>query len=504
MPQPFSFGAERLDTKTALQIALGERSGFLHEFVKSRIREAARQIAAIAASDSASYGINTGFGPLCATIIPKDQRALLQRKLLISHSVGIGDPIDPLLVRLMLVLKIHGLAQGHSGVGLEVVERLLWMLETGWCPLIPAQGSVGASGDLAPLAHMCLPLLGEGMLQRYHEVDGRPKAGLPKASSEVLREVGLEPLVLGPKDGLGLINGTQFIAAHAVLCVERLGRCLEHSTLIAAMMLEGLQGSHRPFDERLHALRPHAGATWVASRMREHLRGSEIAAAHEFCDRVQDPYSLRCIPQVHGASYDAWHHLRSVLEVEINSVTDNPVLVAEEEVVSGGSFHGQPLALPLDYACLAASELGSIAERRIYLSLLGIHPNVPKLLMSEAGLDSGFMIVQYTAAALASENKSLCLPASADSIPTGMGQEDHVSMGAHGSRKCLQVVKNLERIQAIELLCAAQALDFQRPLRSGEAVEALHEHVRSRIGYAKEDRVFGLDIQVCVELLRES
>ena len=330
-------------------------------------------------------------------------------------------------------------------------------------------------------------------VQHHREQQATPAGA--RASEDVLREHQLEPLRLGPKEGLALINGTQFIAAYAVLCCVQLEACLAQANLNGAMMVDGLQASVSPFDERLHALRPHAGAVHVATEMRRLLAGSEVPAAHANCDRVQDPYSLRCIPQVHGASYAAWMHLRDALMIELNSVTDNPVLVGPGEVVSGGSFHGQPLALPLDYATLAAAELGSIAERRIYLSLLGTHPNVPTLLLENAGLNSGFMIVQYTAAALASENKSLCFPASADSIPTGMGQEDHVSMGSISGVKCLRVINNLINIQAIELLCAAQALDFQRPLRSGAAVEAQYARLREVVPHATEDRVFGEDIE---------
>ena len=554
MPTPFRYGEDRLTPAIALALAEGRRRGELTNTGRARVTAAAAQVAALAAGDAVCYGINTGFGPLCATVIPPGERAVLQEKLLMSHAVGVGAPVEPIVARLMLVQKVHALSLGHSGVSVPVLERLLWLLEAGYTPVVPRQGSVGASGDLAPLAHLFLPLIGLGyldaafaktrpddaapVLRERDPADDRatstkpgaplndadsgtdtgtdagpaatnpyeraeaPGRGALVASAELLRRHGLEPLRLAPKDGLALINGTQFIAAYAVLCCLRLERCLEQAALNGAMMVDGLQGSISPFDERLHALRPHRGAVHVAATLRGLLAGSEIPAAHADCDRVQDPYSLRCMPQVHGASYDAWAHLRDALEVELNAVTDNPVLVGGGDIVSGGSFHGQPLALPLDYATLAAAELGSIAERRVYLSLLGTHPNVPTLLLRGAGLDSGFMIVQYTAAALASENKTLCFPASADTIPTGMGQEDHVSMGSIGGRKCLRVIGNLERIQAIELLCAAQALDFQRPLRSGAAVEALHARVRAVVPHATEDRVFGEDIAAITEVLK--
>ena len=497
MPTPFRYGQDALTPSLALAIARGRRSATLDGATETRLADAHEQVRAIAAGDSASYGINTGFGPLCSTVIPAADRGRLQKKLLKSHSVGVGAPIEPELARLMIVLKLHGLCQGHSGVSPAVVKRLRWFLKQGYTPVVPRQGSVGASGDLAPLSHLSLPLIGEGAVTGF---GGSPGEQTP--TKEVLRAHDLKPVKLGPKDGLALINGTQFIAAHAVVALTRLERCLEVANLAGAMMVDALQASHAPFDARLHALRPHGGAVAVAERLRANLRGSRVPAAHADCDRVQDPYSLRCMPQVHGASRDAIEHLRAALAVELNAVTDNPVLVDRGEVVSGGSFHGQPLALPVDYACLAAAELGSISERRTYLSLLGTHPNVPKLLLAGAGLDSGFMIVQYTAAALASENKAQCFPASADSIPTGMGQEDHVSMGAHGARKLLRVVANLERILAIELLCAAQALDFQRPLRSGAAVEALHARVREAVPHATEDRVFARDIEACRRLVR--
>jgi histidine ammonia-lyase len=497
MQASFSFGSDTLTPKLALALAHSKVDSKISAEVHRGVAEAHDQIVAIAQSDSATYGINTGFGPLCATIIPKDQRAILQEKLLRSHSVGMGKPVPILVSRLMLIQKLHALCLGKSGVSPAVIERILWLINHQYSPVVPSQGSVGASGDLAPLSHLFLPLIGEGHLNEGFD------ASLPaRPTIEVYAEHGLEAIELGPKDGLALINGTQFIAAHAVLAVDRLENCLKHANLIGAMMVDGIQASTSPFNERLHALRPHAGAVHVANSLRQNMKGSEIPAAHADCERVQDPYSIRCMPQVHGASYDAWKHLHDVLTVELNSVTDNPVLVGREEVISGGSFHGQPMALPIDYATLAAAELGSISERRIYLSLLGIHPNVPTLLMKDAGLDSGYMILQYTAAALVSENKTQCFPASADSIPTGMGQEDHVSMGSIGSRKLLRVVRNLERVLAIELLCAGQALDFQRPLKSGKAVEHAHAVLRKHITHATEDRIFAYDMKAAEDLVK--
>jgi histidine ammonia-lyase len=310
----------------------------------------------------------------------------------------------------------------------------------------------------------------------------------------VLDQYGLSPLQLGPKEGLALINGTQFILAYAVKGVQRLHYCLEAADIIGAMSLEALTGTKAPFDERLHRLRPYAGSRLVAQRLRLLLADSEIMQSHIDCGRVQDPYSLRCMPQVHGASRNAWLHLRQLTEIELNSVTDNPIILEEGDTISGGNFHGQPLALPLDYACLAAAETGNISDRRCYLLLEGKW-GLPLLLMRNVGLNSGFMIPQYTTAALVTENKTLCFPASADSIPTSLGQEDHVSMGSISGRKLTQVIDNLEYILAIELMSACQAIEFRRPLKSSGILEAAHEFVRNFVGFASEDRIFAEDIR---------
>ena len=323
-------------------------------------------------------------------------------------------------------------------------------------------------------------------------------------SSELFDELGIEPLQLGPKEGLALINGTQFIAAHAVKVVEKLHNCLSQADIIGAMMIEGLQGSIKPFFDELHQLRPYKGNIHVASRMRALLSDSEIMEDHIDCDRVQDPYSLRCIPQVHGASRNAWLHLKEMLEIELNSVTDNPVIINESLTISGGSFHGQPLAMAIDYACLAASEIGNISDRRIYLSLEGNSAGVPKLLMNDTGINSGYMILQYTTAALASENKGMCFPSSADSIPTSLGQEDHVSMGSIGGRKALRVIKNVEKILAIELLTASQAFEFRKPLKSGAILDEIHKLLRSYVTFASKDRVFSEDIEKGIAIIESA
>lgn len=491
--QTFHYGEDHLTAGIALQLARGEQKGELSETARQRVRASQAVVANIVESGAAVYGINTGFGPLCTTRISKEETRVLQSNILKSHSVGVGDPVATEIARLMLVLKLHSLAQGYSGIAEATLDRMLWHLEMDAIPVVPSQGSVGASGDLAPLSHLFLPLIGLGKV----EYEGKTMTG-----QELFRQTNLKPLDLGPKEGLALINGTQFIAAHAVKVVEVLHGCLSHADIIAAMMIEGLQGSIKPFHEDLHRVRPYKGNQHVAARMRAMLSDSEIMEDHIDCDRVQDPYSLRCIPQVHGASRNAWLHLKELLEVELNSVTDNPIVIDEALTISGGNFHGQPLAMTIDYACLAASELGNISDRRIYLALEGNSEGVPKLLMDDTGINSGYMILQYTTAALASENKGLCFPSSADSIPTSMGQEDHVSMGSIGGRKALRVLQNIEKILAIELLTAAQAFEFRKPMKSGAILDAVHQLVRQHVSFAQEDRVFGEDIERGIALIQ--
>ena len=490
----FHYGEDHLTVDLALDLLHARIRGQLSEPVRSAIESCSKLVHDIAEGEDAVYGINTGFGPLCTVAVSSEETRALQEKLLKSHAVGVGTPIHPEISRLMLILKVHALAKGHSGIRMETMKRILWMIDEEISPVVPSQGSVGASGDLAPLAHLFLPLIGLGKLWWNGEV---------YKSEELLRKFNLEKLELGPKEGLALINGTQFIAAHAVKVIEKFNSCLEHADLIGAMMLEGLQGSGKPFSPELHQLRPYKGNRLVAQRISFYLQGSEILESHADCERVQDPYSLRCMPQVHGASRNAFAHLNDMLEVEMNSVTDNPLIFEDGHSISGGNFHGQPLALPLDYACLAAAELGNISDRRSYLSLTGVYPPVPKLLMKNTGSNSGFMIHQYTSAALVSENKSLCFPASADSVPTSLGQEDHVSMGSISGRKTLQVLENVEKILAIELLLAAQALDYQRPMKSSPVLEEVHALVRSKIDHSEEDKVYTDDIEAAIQLIKD-
>ena len=440
------------------------------------------------------YGINTGFGALAQERISSDKVEELQRNLLMSHAVGVGDPVPPEISRLMLQLKIHALGIGYSGVSVETFERLLYFEEHDLIPVIPSRGSVGASGDLAPLAHMALPLLGRGAFW-----DG----DVHRPAAEVLAQHDLEPLTLQAKDGLSLINGTQLMSAYGAFILEKALQLVTISDVLAAMSLEALQGSIRPFDARIQELRPHRGQGQVADNIRLLLTDSEILDSHRHCGKIQDPYCLRCVPQVHGASRDALAHARRVIETEINSVTDNPLVFKDGDIISQGNFHGQPLALALDYAAIALAELASISERRTYL-LLGGHDGLPKLLMEETGINSGFMIPQYTAAALVSENKVLCHPASVDTIPTSLGQEDHVSMGSISALKLLDILENVRHVLAIELLTAGQALDYRQPLRPGRGVELTHKKLRANVPHREEDAAFEDDIAKCRSLIGEN
>ncbi|WP_298539251.1 histidine ammonia-lyase [uncultured Aquimarina sp.] len=489
----FRFGEDYLTAGIAVNIASGKIKGIISETAREKIRKSHQVVENIVDKGHPVYGINTGFGPLCTTMISKEETKILQSNILQSHSVGVGEPIDKEIAKLMLILKLQSLSKGYSGIAESTLDRILWHIDNDAIPVVPSQGSVGASGDLAPLSHLFLPLIGLGkVIYNSKEI----------STSTLFKETEITSLDLGPKEGLALINGTQFIAAHAVKVVEKLHSCLSQADIIGAMMIEGLQGSVKPFYNELHELRPFKGNIHVASRVKSLLKGSEIMEDHIDCDRVQDPYSLRCIPQVHGASRNAWLHLKELVETELNSVTDNPIIIDEELTISGGSFHGQPLAMAIDYACLAASEVGNISDRRIYLALEGNSPGVPKLLMEDTGINSGYMILQYTTAALASENKGLCFPSSADSIPTSLGQEDHVSMGSIGGRKALRVIENVEKILAIELLTAAQAFEFRKPMKSGLILDEIHKTVRKEVSFAEKDRVFANDIEKGIAIVK--
>lgn len=475
----------------SLYVDLDKRMELLSQ-ERGRILAARERVESALGDGKAYYGINTGFGALASARIDDAQLGKLQENLIRSHAVGVGPLIPKTISKLMLGLKAHSLAIGYSGISAETFDRLVLFYNKGLIPAIPSQGSVGASGDLAPLAHMSLPLIGLG---HFWNLEGT--ATVP--AEQVLKEHGLEPITLGAKDGLSLINGTQMMLAYGAFIIEKALQLMVSADILAAMSLEALQGSIKPFDSRVHAVRPHPGQSIVATNIRTLLDKSEILESHRDCGKVQDPYCLRCVPQVHGASRDALNYAARVIETELNSVTDNP-LVFDDEIISGGNFHGQPLALALDFAAIAVAELASISERRTYLLLEG-HDGLPPLLMRETGINSGFMIPQYTSAALVSENKVLCHPASVDTIPTSLGQEDHVSMGSISALKLLRVLQNTERVLAIELLTACQALDFREPLKPGVGVQLCHEFIRSMLPHATEDYLVGNDMNQCIEFI---
>jgi len=458
------------------------------------LRRARAVVDRIVAGGDAHYGINTGFGALATKRIDDSELEKLQQNLLLSHAVGLGPLVPKPISRLMLALKVHALGLGHSGVSEPVFLALLEFADRDLVPAVPSKGSLGASGDLAPLAHLALPLLGKG---EFWNEDGTATVD----AKQVLADQGLAPVALAPKDGLALINGTQLMLAYAAYVMHRAHTLLRNVDVLASLSLEALRGSIQPFDPRIQRVRPHPGQAAVADNVRSMMRDSEILESHRDCGRVQDPYSLRCVPQVHGASRDALAYVSDVVERELASVTDNPLVFEDGSVISGGNFHGQPLALSLDHAALALAELASISERRIYLLLTG-HDGLPELLINDTGVNSGFMVPQYTAAALVSQNKILCHPASVDSIPSCLGQEDHVSMGGIAALKCLEVLENVEQVLAIEALTASQALDYRKPLRPGRGVEAAHAALRKAVPHKEVDALFGEDIETCVQLLR--
>ncbi len=444
----------------------------------------------MASNETPIYGINTGFGSLCDVKISNENLSQLQSNLVMSHACGTGDEVPQDIVKIMLLLKIQSLSYGHSGVQLQTVERLIDFYNHDILPVVYTQGSLGASGDLAPLAHLSLPLLGMG------EVNSD---GFSQPTSKVLEKMGWQPIVLQSKEGLALLNGTQFMSAYGSYVLLKAMKFSYLADVISAISLEGFDGRIEPFDELIHFVRPHKGQIVTAKRMKDLLENSQIIMQPKA--HVQDPYSFRCIPQVHGASKDTIEYVKKVFKTEINSVTDNPNIFIESDVIiSGGNFHGQPLALALDFLAIALAELGSISERRTYQLISGLR-GLPAFLVDNPGLNSGFMIPQYTAASIASQNKQLATPASVDSIVSSNGQEDHVSMGANGATKCLKVMENLERILAIELMNASQAIEFRRPLVSSPFIEMFLKSYREEVPLVKEDRILHYDIQNSVAFL---
>lgn len=483
---------ERMTLQDVADVADGARVRFSAS-AEARVRRARRTVERAVRGGRQVYGVNTGFGQLADVRIDDDRLDELQRNLVRSHAAGVGAPLPERQVRAILALRANCLARGHSGLRLETLRRIAELLNAGIHPVVPSQGSVGASGDLAPLAHVALTLMGEGEVTR----GGRPM----KARTALSRD-GLAPLTLGPKEGLALINGTQVMTAigiDALLRAERLARAAD---VVGAMSLEALRGSHRAFDDRIHAARPHPGQRRSAANLRRVLAGSTIEPSHADCGRVQDCYSLRCMPQVHGAVRDALAHVRGVLEIEINASTDNPmVFAAQGELISGGNFHGQPVSLALDMLGTAVCSLGTISERRTERLLNPDLSGLPAFLAADPGLHSGFMMAQVTSAALASENKVLAHPASVDTIPTSAGKEDHVSMGAHAARHAERIVDHVATILGIEAMCAAQALDMLRPLRAGTGAEAARRALRRRVRALDADRVLAPDIAAAVRCI---
>lgn len=443
-------------------------------------------------SEAPIYGVTTGFGSLCKISIDKQQLADLQKNLMMSHACGTGERVPNEIVKIMLLLKIQSLSYGYSACQLITIERLIDFFNNDIYPIVYNQGSLGASGDLVPLAHLCLPLLGIG------EVEYKGKI-IP--SEEMLRHMNWQPIQLVSKEGLALLNGTQNMNAYAVWALIQSTRLSDWADKIGAMSLEAYDGRIEPFSEAVHAIRPHAGQIKTAARFRELLDGSELIKQPKV--NVQDPYSFRCIPQVHGASKDTIAYVQSVISIEVNAATDNPNVFPDEDlVVSAGNFHGEPIAQPMDFLAIALCELSNISERRIYKLVSGTR-NLPSFLVANPGVNSGFMIPQYTAASIVSQSKMYCTPASADSIPSSQGQEDHVSMGANAATKLYQVVLNTEKVLAIELFNAAQALEFRRPLKSSPAIESIFEAYRRVVPFIDNDEFMAPHIAKSIEFLRK-
>lgn len=477
-------GTDWLETAQLQDFIQQHRPIAVHPSAQDRITQCRTYLdQKLSGSNELFYGINTGFGYLQHVGIDNAQTEALQYNLLMSHACGLGEPVPADIVRLMLMLKVKSLAYGHSGVQLQTVSRLVEMCNENILPVVYTQGSLGASGDLAPLSHLSLPLIGMGEVWYKGQI---------RKSNEVLQEKGWSPVALQSKEGLALINGTQFMSAYGTWCLVKSQQLLKMADLIAALSYDAFDCVPSPLHEKIHSIRPHTGQVATAARLRQILQGSAILAQQK--KQVQDPYSFRCIPQVHGATKDVVAQVEQVFLTEINAVTDNPNIFPEDDlIVSGGNFHGQPLALHLDFLAIAMSEIANISERRTYQLISG-QRDLPPFLVKDPGLHSGFMIPQYTAAGIVSENKQLCTPSSVDSIPSSNNQEDHVSMGANAATKCYRLIKNVQKVLAIELLTAAQALEFRRPLQSSEAVEQLVQAFREVVSFNEKDRVLHDDM----------
>ena len=481
------------DLASLRAILAGERAPTLAAADYARLDASAAAVARVLSHGDAVYGVNTGFGLLASTRIADDKLGQLQRNLVLSHCCGVGEALPDRIVRLVMALKIIGLARGHSGVRRVVVDTLEKLLAAQAYPVIPSQGSVGASGDLAPLAHMSAALIGEGRIRLKGE---------ELAAKDALQRIGVAPLTLGPKEGLALLNGTQVSTALALDALFRAEDAFYGALVAGAMSVDALKGSDAPFDARIHAARGHQGQQDVAAHMRTLLAGSTIRESHRDCDRVQDPYSLRCQPQVMGACLDVLRNAAATLETEANAATDNPLVFAEDDaVLSGGNFHAEPVAFAADFIAIAASEIASLSERRLAILVDPKMSGLPAFLVEDSGLNSGFMIAQVTAAALVSENKTLAHPASVDSVPTSANQEDHVSMATFAGRKAGDVARNVTRAIAIELMAAAQGIDFHRPMQTSPQLEAAHALVRARVAHLDADRMLAPDIEALTDLV---
>ncbi|HEY1724041.1 MAG TPA: histidine ammonia-lyase [Steroidobacteraceae bacterium] len=476
----------RAALRSPVRVTLGTRDW-------QRVRRSQRAIDQMLASGKTVYGVNTGFGLLAQTQIPSDQLELLQRNLVLSHAAGSGALLPDAIVRLVMVLKIASLAQGYSGVQPATIQALQRLLQNEIYPCIPGKGSVGASGDLAPLAHLAAALIGVGQVRRHNRVLRADKA---------LSQLRMAPLRLAAKEGLALLNGTQVSTALALAGLFAIENVFAAAMVAGAMSVDALKGSDVPFDERIHAIRRQEGQRRVAASLRRLLQGSRIRASHMDCNRVQDPYSLRCQPQVMGACLDVMRSVAQILEREANAVTDNPLVFARQrEVLSGGNFHAEPVALAADQLALAVAEIGSLSERRLALLIDPKMSGLPPFLVENSGVNSGFMVTQITAAALVSENKALAHPASVDSIPTSANQEDHVSMATHAARRLLDMADNAATVVAIELMAAAQGIEFHRPTRSSRSLERALRLVRSRVRHYQSDRFFAPDIEAARRLV---
>ena len=491
MNNTYIITVEELKIEDVAQIIQDQQTLALDIEVKEKIVHCRKYLEnKIIGSKELFYGINTGFGALCNKVISNEDLNQLQKNLVMSHACGMGDEVSPEIVKMMLLLKIKGLSLGHSGVSLELVDSLIYMFNNNILPVIYKQGSLGASGDLAPLAHLSLPLIHEG----YVDYKGERRR-----SADVFEELSIPPFVLKAKEGLALLNGTQFMSAHAVHGIIRSMNANHWADTIAAMSIDAFDANLNPFMDQVHIVRSHPGQLDTARKIRMILDGSELQQQEK--KHVQDPYSFRCIPQVHGATKDVLSYIIQVVETEINSVTDNPTIFPEDDlIVSAGNFHGQPLALALDQISIAMAEIGSISERRVYKLISG-QRGLPAFLIEDSGLNSGLMIPQYTAASIVSKNKQLCTPCSVDTIDSSNGQEDHVSMGANAATKALEVIENVEKLLAIELFAAAQALEFRKPVKSSVIVEDILSDYRKEVPFIENDTVMHFELQRTVDYI---